>query len=221
MTRDEGLEVFQDLRLRGPEGWRSVLRHALLRGAAAPWRHASEKEERLADLQRGKDAMVFERAEDEEADAAILFLFWLSDGYEVTNIVPLRPREFDYRRYNAVLQDFIRRVAEPASRAAGFSVEATEPRQSIADWLLPDTAEALRRFSWNARKSTGSSPPMDRDRWLAFLIRAHKDGRAMDATRLARWLIEVEDWPAHKAHALAIEYEFALDLLAEYDRFLS
>jgi hypothetical protein len=56
---------------------------------------------------------------------------------------------------------------------------------------------------------------MRRDRLFTFLIRAHKD-----AARLARWLIEVEDWPDNKAHALDIEYEFALDLLAEYDRFL-
>jgi hypothetical protein len=214
MTLDERLEVFQDLRLRGTERPRSVLRRALLDGAAPPWRHARETEERL-----GKDAMVFERAEDDEADAALLFLLWRSDGYEVTNIVPLRPRELNYRRHNAVLQDFIRRVAEPASRAAGFSVEASEPRQSIADWLPPETADALRRFSWNARKSVGSHP-MDREPWFAFLIRAHKDGRTMDAVRLGRWLSEVDNWPDNEARALAIEYEFALDLLAEYDRFL-
>jgi hypothetical protein len=33
-----------------------------------------------------------------------------------------------------------------------------------------------------------------------------------------RWLTEVEQWSGEKAHDLAGEYEFALDLLDEYDR---
>ena len=49
------------------------------------------------------------------------------------------------------------------------------------------------------------------------LIAAHRTRASLDADRLARWLAEVEGWSDEAAHELAIDYEFGLGLLKQYD----
>jgi hypothetical protein len=71
-----------------------------------------------------------------------------------------------------------------------------------------------------ANKSTGASHPKDKERWFEFLISAHRTSARLDADLLARWLSEAEGWPEDTAHALAIDYEFALGLLQKYDHML-
>jgi hypothetical protein len=59
---------------------------------------------------------------------------------------------------------------------------------------------------------------MDRGRWFAFLFAAHRSRGSFDTHRLMRWLTEVEGWPDEQAQDLALQYEFALDLLDKYER---
>jgi hypothetical protein len=213
------LEVFQDLLLRGPPNAGASLRQALLDHAMAPWRHVEEGDKDLSThAGQGADVLTFKREAGEGLAAATLVLWPRSEGYEVTNIVPTEVRELGYGGYNAILQDFLRRIAMPAAQQAGFKVEVTAPRQSIDEWIPAKTADALRRFSRSANKGTGSSHPLDRQRWFAFLIQAHADHRRLDTERLVRWLVEVDGWSDYTAHELAIEYEFGLDLLNEYDK---
>lgn len=138
-------------------------------------------------------------------------------GYKVSNIVPRNVDELGITKYNAILRDFVARVAEPASRTGGFEIELSSSHQSLDDWLDADPAAALQRFSRLANKSTGAAHPMDRDRWYAFLIATHHASKRLDTDQLVRWLVEVERWSEDKAHELAIDYEFALGLLEQYD----
>ena len=213
------LEVFQDLYLRGPDEARSALRAAILGLVKPPWRHTPEKEEHLSKYASGSnDILVFERDASDGLVGTGLVLWSTPDGYQVTNIVPTESGSLSYASYNRILQDFEHRVAGPASELAKFKLELTPPRQSIDDWLPPSVADALRRFSSLANKQMGASHPLDRRRWLTFLIDAHRDNHSFNSERLARWLIEVERWPEDNAHDLAIEYEFALALLRQYDQ---
>jgi hypothetical protein len=212
------LEVFQDLFLYGPAESRPALRQALLDRVAAPWSHDEKKEKQLI-KGAGSDAdiLAFQREEREGLAAATLTLWSRSDGYKVTNIVPLEIGQLGYTKYNAILQDFEQQIATPAADQVGFQVKTTAARQSIDDWLSPKAAHALWLFSSAANKSTGSSHPLDRERWLQFLIEAHKSDGRLDTGTLARWLTEVEGWDDDHANELAIEYEFGLDLLRKYD----
>ena len=54
---------------------------------------------------------------------------------------------------------------------------------------------------------------MDRERWYAFIVKAHGHDEKLDTDRLGRWLIQVERWPEDEAHDLVIEYEFGSGLL--------
>jgi hypothetical protein len=116
------------------------------------------------------------------------------------------------------LQDFAERIARPAAQRVGFQVKTTAARQSVEDWLSPKAAKALTLFSRAANKSRGSSHPLDRRRWFQFLIEAHAGGGHLDVQTLSRWLTEVEGWDDEHAVELAIEYEFGLELLSEYDQ---
>ena len=217
-TATSTLEVFQDLILREPADGGSVLRQALLSGVVTPWHHAGDDEkELLSRVSDGSDILVFQRDASDGLAAARLVLWSRPGGYEVANIVPSGEDALDYGQYNALLQDFAWRIATPAARETGCVLETTAARQSLEAWLTPQSADALRRFSGHANKAMGSTHSLDRKRWFRFLLQVHADARRIDTGQLARWLTEIEGWSDEKALELAVEYEFALALLNEYD----
>lgn len=213
----EKIEVFQDMAMRGPITKRPELRAALVEAAVAPWRADLERSAEVARAMTSEDVILFRRDEGEDYPAAGLTLWGTAEGYYVPNIVPSETGNLTYAQYNAILGDFVERVAAPVAYKFGFTITRTEPRQSLDDWLSPDAALKLRRFSGAANKSTGSSHPSDKRRWFDFLIAAHRTGNKLDADTLARWLNEAEGWDENSAHVLAGDFERSLDLLAFYD----
>lgn len=135
----------------------------------------------------------------------------------VSNIVPQQVQQLTFDQYNHILHDFSARFAKPAADSLGIRVELSSPEQSIEDWLSPESAKLLRTFSSLGNKSTGSSHPMDRDRWYDFLIALHRAGENPNVGLLQRWLREEEHWPDDIAFDLVSEYEFARGLLQRYD----
>lgn len=135
----------------------------------------------------------------------------------VSNIIPHQVQELSLDQYNHILNDFHARFAKPAADSVGVPVELTSPEQSIEDWLSPELAKLLKAFSLGANKSTGSSHPMDRERWYDFLIALHRAGENPNVGLLRRWLVEEEKWPGDVAFDLVCEYEFAQDLLGRFD----
>ena len=166
------------------------------------------------------DVMVFERDEGNGVAASRLVLWAEPHGYRVANIVPLRCRELGERGYNDVLNDFIDRVARTVSEQGGFELRHTDRMQSITDWTSREAAEALRLFSVAANKSTGSSHPLDAERWRRFLMADHLAESSLSSSHLKRWLMEVEGWTGEAATELVIERDFAEELLQDYDKLL-
>lgn len=217
MPSSKPLNVFRDLRLLGPVDAVELLRHALIERATAPWRHAPEREERVHLPAPDGKPMAFERSATPGFESAGLVLFARPDGLEVTNIVPLERSELRYSAYNTILEDFAEHIARPASSATGFVVELSGNTLQIEDKLSQAAADALRRFSVLANKSTGASHPLDRQRWFDFIILTHQDRSDLDADLLHRWLLESDDWPQDQASDLAIEYERSRALLSRFE----
>ncbi|MBH5396627.1 hypothetical protein HZZ13_02285 [Bradyrhizobium sp. CNPSo 4010] len=218
MSEPNAIEVFQDLILRAPAGDISVIRSALVGYVSGHWQHAPEAEKSLKrNTSLDGDVIAFQRASDAVLPAAGLTLWSRPDGYEVSNIVPRETGKLGYGTYNALLREFADLIARPAAIGGGFLVEVTSDSQSLQDVSSPDVAAALRRFSGAANKSTGATHPADRKRWMHFLILAHQSGGALSTDFLTRWLVEAEGWDDESAHDLAIQYEFAQDLLQAYD----
>jgi hypothetical protein len=210
------LDIFRDMHLLGPATASTALREALKSHAVDPWRYAAEKEGQLQAMMGQGEALAFERSTTPGFEAAGLLLIAADDGMEVANIVPHETGELSYRAYNAILEDFAVRVAQPAAKAVGFSVDLSSGTLQLEAEVSAEVAEALRRFSALANKSTGASHPLDRDRWFDFIILAHRSGARLDASTLARWLFESDGWPEDGARELAGEYERSRALLGRF-----
>lgn len=215
---EKSIEVFQNLNLKGHTS-ASAIRTDILAQVQPPWHHDQEREEDLRNhASDSEDVIVLVRDAFDNVDESGLVLWQEGGGYKVSNIVPRNVSELGIANYNAILRDFVARIAAPAASTGSFDVELTSPHQSLDDWLDAEPAAALRRFSRLANKSTGAAHPMDKERWYSFLIAAHYASKRLDTDQLVRWLVESEHWPEDTAHELAIEYEFAIGLLEQYDQ---
>lgn len=215
---EKSIEVFQDLHLRNRSS-SIMIRNSILAQVQEPWRHDPEREEDIRSHSSDQeDVIVFVRASFDDIDESGLVLWQEHDDYKVANIVPRNVGELGIANYNTILRDFVTRIAEPAALKGNFEIELTSADQTLEDWLDTEPADKLRRFSRLANKSTGAAHPMDRERWYAFLIAIHSASKRLDSDQLARWLVEVEGWFPERAQELAIDYEFALGLLEQYDQ---
>ena len=152
------------------------------------------------------------------ASGVSLWMHAEADGrYKVSNVIPVVSGELGIDGYNRALQDFVESVVRPASLHSGLMYSLSGEVKTISDWADKATCDALMRFSRLANKSTGRSHPSDEGRWLAFLIEAHSTGASLSTEQLAKWLIEVENWPLEIAWELGFEYGLSRSLLAKYD----
>lgn len=214
---EETIEVFQNLHIKSLASVSSV-RTSILAQVQEPWHHDLEQEENIQASAGGEeDVIVLVRDSFGDVDESGLILWQEGTGYKVANIVPRNFGELGITKYNAILRDFVTRIAGPAAAVGGFELDLSSPRQSLDDWLDPDSAAALKQFSRLANKSSGAADPRDRDRWYHFLIATHHASKRLGTDQLVRWLVEVENWPEGNAHELATDYEFALGLLEQYD----
>lgn len=218
MDSSGSISVFQDLRLlRGPHSL-DRLRSEVLEHIVTPWRHAKDRENAASDIGlQANECLFFERHENDGLPAVGLVFWREADGYHVSNIIPIESGRLSYAQYNAALQEFARCIVAPAAATLGLEIELTADRESPEDWMSSASVKRLKQFSRGANKSTGSSHPYDRERWFAFICGVHMEGREIDTDKLARWLLEVERWHDDGASDLAIEYEFARELLKHYD----
>lgn len=205
--------------LKGAMANRPALRATLIAAATAPWRVDLQRSAEVAcNAVTNEDVLLFRYEPGDGYPAAGLTLWGADEGYYVSNIVPLETGSLTVAQYNAVLADFIARVAEPVAYKCDFAIETTQPNQVLEDWVSPDAAVKLRRFSAAANKSTGASHPLDEERWFDFLIAIHRAGDKLGPDRLVRWLHEAEGWDDDTAHKLAVDFENGLALLAHYDK---
>lgn len=212
------IEVFQDLSVSVPDNARAAFRDDLIASTEPPWTVDLKRSAEIAGNNVStRDLLVFTRAAGGELPPAFLTLWANDDGYYVPNIVPVDRSELTRQQYNGIIEEFTARILGPVAARHAFRVAKTKAGQTLTDWLTPDSADRLRRFSGAANKSTGASHPSDRRRWYDFIISVHRTGGRIGAERLGRWLREVDGWDEQTAHELAGDFEMSLGLLRQYD----
>lgn len=213
------MKRFRDLTVSGSPASLRELVSALSDCLPANWRRDAQAEKRFVQIAR-KDAegFAFARAADASIPATGLLLMLDGRRAHVPNIVPQQSGKISVDQYNSILVEFSDLLRPLLTQRPALTMNVTDEQVGITEWVSPDAAELLRRFSVLANMSTGSSHPSDFARWASFIIRTHREGSKLYPEDLEQWLIEALDWPSVKAGELSLEYEFAIKLLDAYDQ---
>ncbi|ABA06081.1 hypothetical protein Nwi_2828 [Nitrobacter winogradskyi Nb-255] len=214
----QGIEAFQDLTLAPAQGDLNAIRTCLVNHQTPDWVHDADQETELRKYSGGDEDIIQFRYVGSDRPMAALTLWQRENGYAVTNIVPAEQGQLSVSEYNALLQDFVRKVVQPAQREFEFNVNITEPVRQLDSWISKGAAESLRRFSVLANKSTTNSHPNDAERWEQFVVAVHLGGPPLGTDILIQWLVEIDGWDEQSAQKLAIDYEKGISLLETYDR---
>jgi hypothetical protein len=150
--------------------------------------------------------------------ATLILAFSDETKVYVPNIIPKEERSLSYKEYNSIAKNFYKRFVQPVAGDLDLDSNVSEESRPMDEYASETTLSKLRHFSDMANKTTGSSQPNDRQRWLAFIVSAHQRDPELNSDILSRWLQEKGGWPEDKATDLAIEFEFGRDLLEEYDQ---
>ncbi len=214
------MKQFKDLNITGPVEQLDALVDAVSTNLPADWHRDPEAEGLLAEVAReGKDASVaFSRDAKDDDPKTGLFLARECGRLHVSNIVPLAAGELSIAQHNRILDEFADMLRTHVPSDSQLTMGVSSEDVTITNWVSDEAAELLQRFSTVANKSTGSSHPRDFERWTDFLIQVHREGSTLNSYSLKRWLVEELNWPPDRAGKLAIEFEFARDLLQAYDR---
>jgi hypothetical protein len=214
MSNPDSINVFRDLVVHIPYEEREPALALLEAAAKEPWSFDSERTDRMRRSVVGdRQVLAFTRAPNADFPAATLSLWSHQEGLVVPNVVPLEIGELNYAQYNAILEDFTERVVRPVADRMGLQIALTEGRQKLTDWIPEEVAQKLLAFSTAANKSTGSSHPMDRQRWFDFILSVHRSGSQLGSDQLERWLNEIHRWDLESAYKLSIEFEQYIALL--------
>lgn len=211
------MEIFRDLYLSIEPDRMAAMADLLEHSPTPGWTRdrVAEGRARSAPVLRAQPTFCFSCSPEGRRPAAMVLLTQKDVGtFFVANIIPTAKHQLGHGEYNAILEDFYDRVIQPYIGPAGVRAELTEGEVDLEHWMPHQTAQLLRQFSACANRGTGSSHPVDRDRWNAFVVAAHRDGSTMGAADLRRWLLEVDGWAPEVADQLAIEYEYGRELLA-------
>lgn len=145
---------------------------------------------------------------------ATIFFVQREDGaIYVANIIPRAKSHLSYAEYNAILDDFVQSVVETLPNRDDHLVMSFSDKLDVKVLLGEDGFRLLERFSKFANQSTGSSHPMDREKWFDFIWHVHDNDIDFGPSVFQRYIIEEAKWPEDKGGKLVIEYEFALGLL--------
>jgi hypothetical protein len=142
----------------------------------------------------------------------------------VSNVVPREAPALSYEQYNVILEDFHETVLSRLQASYPITFMLGSDQLRIEDLMSPNHFRVLKCFARNAKRSTGSAHPADRERWYILLLALHTCPNRLTADALSRWLIEVEGWQPAAVHKLIEEFKFGMGLLAfeeGYHRYLA
>jgi len=183
--------------------------------ATGGWARDRSKDEEMQRTGGGGAWFTFALSGHKTLPSAFLFITQKgsADTLYVPNVIsPARDR-LNYEEYNQILQSFTESVLAPLKSQSTIEFGLGGMEIDLAERMPQQVYDCLRLFSRAANKRTGSTHPLDLERWLDFLVAIDEAQVELDSHTLARWLVEVEGWEGEQASRLAEEYEFGRELL--------
>ena len=214
------MKQLKELDIEGSEDQLLALIHSVSTSLPTGWRRDTEAEARFSAVagERKDSGFAFCREAKDGDPKTGLFLASEGGKLNVTNIVPLTTGELSLVQYNGILDEFAEILCAHLPSHGEVKMRITSDQAAIIEYVSRDAADLLKHFSNLANMSTGSGHPLDRERWVRFLIQVHTEGSTLQSHFLSRWLVEELRWPPDRADDLVKDYEFARDLLRAYDR---
>lgn len=133
----------------------------------------------------------------------------------VSNIVPIEIGQLSRKQYNGIIKKFSDDLSE-LTLTTDYNLVIGGEEKNPTEFMSEEVFQKFQTFSGLANKSTGSSHPLDKNRWLDFIISAFKERATISPSQIEKVLVEDEDWPTEQAVELCIEFEFAMELLSAY-----
>ncbi len=210
------MEIFRDLIVRAQSEELAALMDDVERSLPPGWVRDRQIEGGLRGLSpMARPTYSFVHDRDDRLPAATIFFHEEEPGLLVAaNIAPLKRHRLSPRQYNTILEDFCERAIQPCAEKRGVQIELTKNQADLSDWLPETSFEKLRTFLTMSIPDIGCIRPEDRDRWIDFIVTAHRDGSRLSPSILRRWLVEVEGWDPGLADQLTSEYVFGGDILS-------
>lgn len=210
------MQQFRDLKLIGNPSEQERAIEKITALLCDGWTRAKNKE---AILNNGYDLdqFVFLTPKDNSIPKASLHLTFDENRYlYVCNIVPIEMSQLGKGNYNLILDKFLAKFIEPAVNNLDIRIVTTPAEKNIDNSMGLELSEKLKRFSVCANQSTGCGHPRDQERFVDFIIQAHRESSLLDETTLKELLID-EGWSEYFADDLSSKYRFGRDLLKQYD----
>lgn len=206
------MDTFKDLLIHADDKqMEEIMEVVTQKMAGSLWSRNANKNNNILNVEK---IYSFQRKKDKALPGAGLSIFprHNDEGWYVPNVVPLEFGQLTQKQYNDILTEFYVSYIDTVSRQHQIRCELTSGQVDDADVLGEEAAILLRRFSNCANKSTGSSHPVDKERWIAFIYASCMSEKEVDSGLLQKLLIE-QGWGEESAYELIIEYEFGRDVI--------
>lgn len=209
------VQIFRELVIQQAAPHFDDVGAAIEQALADPW---SRDHEREAELNESSSTryLAFRRASDETLPGATLYLSPQNNDVYVPNIVPTDIGSLEMGQYNDLLMEFVDRTAQGVANL-GLEMDIGSDQVDLSSELNPDVYSALKLFSRTSNRSTGSSHPSDRDKWMEFISALVDSGYSLSPGLLQEWLV-ADGWPEETAFDLILQFEFGVALLRHANR---
>lgn len=207
------IEQYREAKIELDRGQFLELREALIKSGADSWTFLRDRE---LDFSPGGTSVLFAYRNGNLPNAD-LSVAWYDGHASIGNIVPENFGQLTMAEYNALLVDFHRQRLAPAAQVLGLQLYLTADQRDLTDWISAGAKRQLQNFSNLANKGSGASHPLDRRRWLDFIIVVHQEGARLPQEVLQKWLVDELHWPDTIAADLTADFGNGIELLERYD----
>lgn len=135
----------------------------------------------------------------------------------VGNVIPLKKNQLSIEEYNEML--FYNDIVVPYEKDNNY-ISISQPTTDIFDPLTimsKTSLKKLKAFCGGANKSTGSSHPCDKERWLNFIMQTVDEDLILDSDTLCRFLQDEEYWGKKPNDFLGAMGDYAWDEESAYE----
>ncbi|MBX3362278.1 MAG: hypothetical protein KF705_12695 [Phycisphaeraceae bacterium] len=118
-------------------------------------------------------------------------------------------------QYVELLREFDERIACPATEGVGGMTSIDAEKETLTDHFSSEELRLLKLFCSSSNASDLGSHPSDQEKWMAFLIAVHRNGKNVHCDTFGACLRSERCWPEHGIDRLVSEYDFAMRLLRQ------